>query len=146
MAFIVTVDDLKTHIYEEHIEEISRSDGSIAQQAIDRAIAQAKGYCSRFELVSLFGSATVNPTVTDYQLKGIVKDLALWHLIQLANPNIEMSRAQAAYEYAVSWLKDVQKGFVQPEGWTYHNTATDADTPQGNAVFASSNPKRSKYF
>lgn len=146
MAFLITISDMKTHLYDEYMDEITRDDDTIVQTAIDRAIAQAKGYCSRYNLAAIFGTSGVDATVNDPQLKGIVKDLALWHLLQLSNPNIEMSRAQAAYEYAVSWLKDVQRGQVMPEGWTYHDTSTDPDPPQGNSVTYSSNPKRRNHF
>ncbi|MBS1740718.1 MAG: DUF1320 family protein [Bacteroidetes bacterium] len=146
MAQLVTIIDMATHIYDEYMEEISRDNDAIVQAAIDRAIAQAKGYCSRFALLPLFGNPAKDPTFVDPQLKGIVKDLALWHLLQLSNPNIEMNRAQAAYEYAVSWLKDLQRGQVMPEGWTYHDTTTDSKPAEGNAVEYSSLPKRRNHY
>jgi len=143
---LVTIDDFKTHLYTEIMDEITRADESIIQTALDRGIAQAKGYCSRYAIPAIFGTADEEATVKDPQLAGIIKDLALWHFLQLGNTNIEMSRAQAAYEYAVSWLKDLQKGMVQPEGWPYHDTSTDATPPEGNAVAWSSNTKRSNHF
>lgn len=146
MAFIITIADLGTHIYQEYLDEITRDDDDLIQSAIDRAVDQAAGYCSRYDITALFGSASVNASVESPQLKGIVKDLALWHLIQLSNPNIEMNRAQAAYEYAVSWLKDLQKGLIMPNGWPYHDTTTDGTPPEGDAVAFSSNVKRRNHF
>ena len=48
MAFL-TIQELNTHLHDEQVETITRGDETIAQAAIDAAIAEAKGYLTRFD-------------------------------------------------------------------------------------------------
>jgi len=144
---IVSPADLKTKMYPEVQQLITRSDDSIATEAIDIAISQAKMYLNRYDLVALFGDATANvsATITDPYLNSMVKDIAVWQLLRLANPNIDMSVALTAYEKTIASLKDIQAGKANPQGWPYQDT-TGETAPQGDQITASSNAKRNPYF
>lgn len=147
MAFLVTLQDLTTHIYEEIIDEITREDDSIAQEAIDTAIAEAKGFMSRFDLPALFGTAITDPTVIDKNLKGKVKDLVRWHLVGLGINNIDYAMAEQRYLMALEkYFMPLQKGMVNPEGWPYRDTATAPTPAPGNEVSWSSNRKRRNHY
>lgn len=147
MALIITVADLKTHFYSENIGEISRSDTTIIQEAIDTAIAEAKAFLGKYELPALFGTSTQNPTVNDANLRSKVKDLARWHLILLANPNIDYADAEKRYKYAIDdYFKAIMTGKMEPEGWPYHDSSTDPAPAKGNEIAYSSNPKRSNHY
>lgn len=140
--------DLHSVAYPEVIDEITRSDGgALAIEAIDTAIQEAKAYLSAYDLVQLFGSPTANtpPTFTDAFLTRLVKNIAMWQLLQLANPNINYEDAKVRYEQAVKTLEKIQKGTMQPAGWPYIDT-TNETFPQGDSVSASSNPKRFNSF
>jgi len=44
-----------------------------------------------------------------------VKDMAAWHLVNIVNPNVDLKLRQERYNRAVQWLRDVQKGLVDPD-------------------------------
>lgn len=140
MPFL-TKDDLKTHMYPEVIDEISRQDDNIIERAINAAIAEAKAYMSRFDLLALFGDANTEPTFVSEHLKNLTKDIACWHLIRLANPNVNLELFRSIYKDAVDFLTKVMKGQADP-GWPYKQD--NADTPADENAFVqwSSNPKR----
>lgn len=144
MAYLVQA-DFKTHIYAEIITEITRSDTTICPIAINEAISTAKGYLSRFNKTKLFDDGATG-FVNDPQLLAAVKDIAVWRMIRLANPNLSIEMARTNYEDAINWLKDVQKGIADPDGWPYKDDDTDTDFPEGNAVSYTSNTKRSNHY
>lgn len=144
MAYLIQA-DFKTHIYAEIITEITRSDNTICPIAINEAISTAKGYLSRFNKTKLFDDAATG-FVNDPQLLAAVKDIAVWRMIRLANPNLSIEMARTNYEDAINWLKDVQKGIADPDGWPYKDDDTDTDFPEGNAVSYTSNTKRSNHY
>src|SRR5690606_7567370 len=106
---------------------------------IDVALAEAKSYCSRYDLAAIFGTQDTNATVIDPNLKGKVKDLAAYHLCILANINIDYAVLKERYDDAVRWFRDLQAGKLAPENWTYRDTSTLPTPPQGNEIGWSSN-------
>ncbi len=142
---VITSADLATNIYSEIITEITRTDATIADRAIATAIQEAKMYLGRFDLVQLFGTDTLAPTVTDEYLKSLVKDLACWHLLRLSNVGIDYSVYRTAYQDAVNALKSIMNGQAQPQGWPYLDT-TGETAAQGDTIVWSSNAKRSNYY
>lgn len=141
-APIITIDDLKTHAYREIIDEIIRSDEDIVDLAIANAIAECKLYLSRYDRAQLFGSAPDDTaaTFTDPYLTGLVKDIAMWQLINLGNPNMLSDQLRTRYEDAIATLKLIQSGKANPD-WPYFD-ATGIETPPGVSVSAHSNTKR----
>lgn len=150
----LSVGDFNSHLYPEIVSEITRDyvpgdDGSssaIATAAINEAIAEAKSYLSRFDLLKLFGTDAIDATVEDEHLKSRVKDIAVWRLVRLANPNISMELARTNYEDAIRWFKDLQKGNADPEGWPYKPTELSTPLTEGTAIGYSSNQKRRNHF
>jgi len=145
MAFL-TKDDFDTHLYAEVIDSITREQDTIVERGISSAISEAQGYLSRFDLAALFGDDTDDPTVEDEHLKDVVKDIACWKMIKLANPNVDLKLFRTIYEDAVKYLEKVQKGQVDPKGWPYK--PDDPATPgnENNTVQWSSNKKRRQHF
>lgn len=144
MAYLVQA-DFKTHIYAELITEITRGDATICPIAINEAIATAKGYLSRFNRTKLFDDAHAN-FVNDPQLLAAVKDIAVWRMIRLANPNLSVEMARTNYEDAIAWLKDVQKGNADPESWPYVDDDEDTDGDESASVRYMSNDKRTNHY
>ena len=142
---IITSSDLNTNIYPEIITEITRTDTTITDRAINAAIQEAKMYLARFDLVQLFGTDTLAPTVTDEYLTSLVKDLACWHLLRLSNVGIDYTAYRTAYQDAIAALKNIMAGHAQPQGWPYLDTTTE-QTPQGDSISSCSNPKRHNYY
>ena len=147
MAILITKADLKTNIYSEVVDEITRGDNAIAQEAIDAGIAEAMGYLNRFDLDALFGTASADATVSDANLRSKVKDLIRMQLVNLGSPSIDSQWALTQYENAIRlYFRDIQAGKITPRGWPYHNTLTDPVPPQGNKVTMTSNPKRTNHL
>lgn len=112
MEFL-TIEQMKTHIFPGVRNAISNEDDSLMQDAIDAAIAEAKGYCSRYDINALF----VNMTKADPMLLQWVKSIAKWHFIGLSNPNIDYDDALSRYEQATKKLGEIQSGKLVPAGW-----------------------------
>ena len=110
MAFL-TKDDLVSHIKAEVIDFITESDDTVVGEAIAAAIEEAKGYLSDYDIDTIFTATGTdrNPIVLLY-----TKDIAVWHFINLANPNIEISFRETRYNLAIEWLEKVQSRKTNP--------------------------------
>ena len=143
MAYLIS-DDLKTHIHSEILDAISRGDATIISEAIDAAIAEAKSYCSRFDLVKLFDDADPD-FEDDPNLFKNVKALACWNIVTLASPNVRMELFRTNYEDAVAWFKLVQTGKADPD-WPVPSDDTDTDRKEGSEIQWQSNTKRINHY
>ena len=144
---IIEPSDLSTHIYPEILTEITRNDGgALATAAIDMAIEEVKLYLTKYDLVQLFGDATlgVSATFASTLLTTYVKVCAVWQLICLANPNINYETFRTRYEDIISTLKRIQDGKAVPQ-FPYKDT-TGETAPPGDAIYSNSNPKKSLRF
>ena len=130
--------ELTTHLRNEQLSAIARDDETIITAAIDGAIAEAKGYLAAFDTEQIF--STSGPQ--RHQLLLIfIKDIAVYHFINLCNVGTQYEIRKLRYERAVDWLKDVQKGMARPD-------LPAKEDPQGNLtpVKYGSNPKRTQHF
>lgn len=139
MAFLTT-DELSTHLYAENIALISGSDATIITAAIDGAIQEAKGYLGGYDTNAIF-SAT--ETERNALLLIFVKDIAVWHYLNLSNAGADLQLRQDRYERAIDWLKAVQKGNVSPD---LPKKKDESGTPEGGIIIFGSNPKKNQHF
>jgi phage gp36-like protein len=149
MAFLVKT-DLKTHLYSEILDEITRDDDTIIDNCISRSIQEVKSYLSRYDLLQMFGDSNTASVLTGDvldHLKNLVKDVACWHLVKLANPNVNMELFKQVYDDTIKFLNLVAAGKADPEGWIYK-----ADDPATNPynendfIQFTSNTKRTQHF
>lgn len=136
----IEIDDLKTHLREEHATLISRADETILTAAISGAIAEAKGYLSAYDTEAIF-SATGD--ARESLLLIFCKDIAVYHLINLCAAGNYYERREKRYEQAVAWLKGVQKGDVVPN---LPKRKAEDGSNVGGPFYLSSNPKRTTHF
>jgi phage gp36-like protein len=142
MAFL-TPDEMKTHIYPNVQNVISQDDATLLQDAIDAAILEAKGYCSRYRIAQLFDNEDAeDPFVKDSILLRHCKNIAKWHFIGLANPDLDYDDAELRYSQAISWLTKVQKGAIVPPDWPQATAFEGAET----FFHVKSNEPRNNYF
>jgi phage gp36-like protein len=132
--------ELKTHLYSDNVDVITRGDITIVQAAIDAAISEAKGYLGAFNCEAIF-TATANER--NALLLTFVKDIAAWHLLNLCNAGSDLKLRQDRYERAVEWLKQVQKGNVSPDLPVAVETDGSTKTP---GISFGSNLKRENHF
>lgn len=138
MAFL-TSEELKTHLYAENINIISRDDETILQAAIDAACQEAKSYLAAYDTAQIFAAvgATRNALLLIF-----VKDIAVWHFINLCNAGTELQLRQDRYDRAIDWLKAVQRGDVSPD---LPKIVEDGVEKNGIITFGS-NPKKNQHF
>jgi phage gp36-like protein len=132
--------ELTSHLHEEVMEEIDRQDDSKLTTAIAAAISEMRGYLSFYDVTVILATTGTNrePILLLY-----TKDIAVWHFIQLANPNVDMELRKVRYDRAIQWLKDVQKGIIVPN----LPILTNADeTVQTGKIKFGSNKQRNTHF
>lgn len=139
MAFL-TPNELKTHLYAENVSVITRDDDTILTAAIDGAVQEAKGYLGSYDVKTIFEATG---TERNTLLLIFVKDIAVWHFVNLCNAGTDLSLRQDRYERAVDWLKSVQKGNVSPD---LPKAQTEDGKPTGGIIIFGSNPKKNQHF
>jgi hypothetical protein len=154
----ITVEELKTHLYPEIVNEVARypamtddeepvptnpEENEIALTAIQTAISEANGYMSRYDTATLFNASGSD---RDAHLVNLIKDMAVWHFIVLANANVELALREKRYDNAIEYLVRVQAGKVVPN-WPYvpQNTSLPGGGA-GQSVKFNSNTKRSNHY
>jgi phage gp36-like protein len=107
----LTPSEINTHLYGEVNTENSRGDNTLLQAAMNAAIEEARGYLTAYDINAVFEREgdTRNPILLLY-----VKDITVWHYIQLANPSVDMQLRLERYEKAIKWLEKVQSGKTNP--------------------------------
>lgn len=143
---IITPAQLGTHIYPEIIDEITRTDSTIAASAIAAAISEAGMYLSRYNVPALLGTPADEPTIVDEYLRNLVKDLACWHLIRLSHTGIDATVYRTAYTDALATLKNISTGAIVPTGWPYAGAEQPGSLPDGNTISWTSNPRRENHY
>lgn len=110
MAYL-TPEEINTHLHAEIQNEISRDDEEKMQTAIDAAVEEVSSYLSNYDRTAIFAAidSARNPIILLY-----CKDVAVWHFIQLANPNVDMALRERRYELASEKLKLIQSGKMNP--------------------------------
>lgn len=138
----LTAAEINTHLYGEVVAEIERQTPAspLLDTAIKAAIAEVKGYLSAYDKTAIFEATgdDRNPIILLY-----TKDIAVWHFIQLANPDTDYEARKERYELAIDFLEKVQSGKAVPELPVPDVENTTAG--EGFIKFGS-NPKRNNYF
>ena len=139
MSFI-TPEELKTHMCKENVDVISRDDDTILEAAIDGAVQEAKGYLGNYDTAKIFGAVGAERNTL---LLIFVKDIAVWHFVNLCNAGTDLRLRQDRYERAINWLNAVQKGNVTPD---LPKAVDEAGEVQGNIIIFGSNAKKHQHF
>jgi len=137
----ISNEELFTHLYPEQAEAISECDDLHLLAAISGAVAQARGYLHKYDTNRIFSAMGED---RDPFLLIIIKDIAVWHFINIANPNIEFGIREKRYDDAIAWLKGVQKGDILPGFPLPENP--DGSEANTTGFRIGSNPKRGNYI
>lgn len=137
----LTPQEVETHLYKETIDTISREDDTILLAAIDAAVQEAAGYLGAYDRANIFNQ----PKQRNELLLTFVKDIAVWHFVNLCNAGAELELKEKRYDRAIAWLRQVQKGEVTP---SLPRADDDGDgKPDGSTEYIyGSNPKRNQHF
>jgi len=137
----LTSEEIFTHLYPETITAISGDDDRLLTAAISGGQAEAKGYLHAFDTDAIFNASEES---RDALLLIWVKDIAVWHYINIANPSVDYEAKERRYNSAIAWLKGVQKGSIVPD-FPVRIDATGA--VENNTQFRfSSNPRRNQHI
>ena len=118
---MVTVSEIFTHLFPETVLAISDGDDRLLQMAIDAAVGEAKGYLHRYDTEKIFAATgeSRNPLLIYW-----IKDIAVWHYINIANPGVDWKVRELRYNAAIAWLKGVQSNKIIPDLPTVENENT----------------------
>lgn len=134
--------ELYTHLRQDNILHIAREDETLLLTAIDTAIAEARGYLAAFDRERIFA---LEGCARHPLLLALVKDMVVWHFIKVCNGGVDLEYRKALYERSVEWLREVQRGHIDPD-----LPRLDADRdgkPDPNDTYRfGSNPKRTQHF
>lgn len=145
MSFI-SKEELSFHFLEGTVDAISNAinieDDTKVEESINAAIEEAASYMNRFNISSLFNASGSdrNPILLLY-----IKDIAAWHFIALANPNIDIETRRTRYEFAISWFIKVQSGKITPRGWPAAIPSEDG-TDSARVFKYGSNKKKTQHY
>ena len=134
------ISELKTLDRESEIEAIIEGDETIALACIDMAIEFATSKLMKhYDTAAIFAKTGQerNPL-----LLKIIKDIAIWELIGLANPSIDYEDKKFRYQQAVDWLTAVYKGM--PASLPKIEEAPESD--KASSFSYHSNPKRTNHY
>lgn len=116
-----TIDDLKTHLYQYQVEQISESNSDIVLRAIATAEEEVKSYFYtnakreyldgrlRYDVEAIFSKqgAERHPLILN-----AVITVAVWHFITLAHPDMIHEQVKERYDRIIDYLKKINKGEV----------------------------------
>lgn len=76
-----------------------------------------------------------------------VKDIAVWHFVNLCNAGTDLQLRQDRYERAIAWLRSVQRSETRPNLPVPEDAGGDGnpDPSVGEYIYGS-NPKRWQHF
>ncbi len=104
----LTPAELSTHLHDYQVEQISAGDTSIALSAISTAQAQVRSYlATRYDCDAIFAATGTN---RDALVLHLVKSLAAYHLVRLANPDAIYERYRDDYRDAIDTLTRLSDG------------------------------------
>lgn len=131
----VTKEEIKTHLYDYQVDQITDNDDTIVASAIDTAVAEVKSYlANRYDVATIFAQTGTDRSALIVEH---VKVCAVWHLLILCNVDAIYERYEKAYDRSIAYLKQVADGLLSPDlPYLQTDTGTLAGTIQ-----LKSNPK-----
>lgn len=139
MSQFIEMSDYPASIHLEILDALVRQDDTLIEVCEDQAIAEMRGYLSgRYDCDKIF-SATGdqrNQLVLMY-----AKDITLYHVFCIHNPQKISKIRIDRYERAIEWLKGVSKYQISVEGLPLLEDS-ESDSP----FRMKSNPKRVNHY
>ena len=148
----IEVEELKSAIYQYQVLQITEADNDITLMAIAAAEEELRSYLEannqiRFRdgrpLLDLDTILQASGTDRNALLLTHCKTIAVWHLLQLSNPDIIYEHAKERYDRAVEWLKDLGGGKVNLS--SLPTIDTDTDGTRNTLPFRMGSRKKFRY-
>ncbi len=138
MAFIDKTDITKS-LHLEYLDEITRNDDLIVNANIDAAEAEMKAYLANiYDVVAIFSKTGSyrNALLVEFNV-----DIAIYNLVDIDRPGIDMEDRRARYKRAIDWLKQVRDGNLSADLPLLEN-----DEEKKHPVQWGSKPKRNNHY
>lgn len=98
--------ELNTHLYDYQLHAITEQDTSITLSAISSAIAEVKSYlATRYDVEAIFFAEDRDPLILE-----MVKTIAAFRIIKLANVDVYYEKYKELYKDTISYLTKVAEG------------------------------------
>lgn len=129
--------DLYLAILQDELEEVTRGDDTLINQAISAAVSEARTYLfDSYDVDNIFSAAGDDRHAL---LLGLTADIAVYLLVASVQAGQDVADRKARYDRAIAWLKAAQKSE------TYSDLPRREETVQAH-ITASSLPKRSNRY
>lgn len=113
MSHFITPTELDTAIYSHVMNDISCSDTSVVEAAIDAAVDEVKSYlASRYDTLTIFSQTGANRSTLIVEH---CKTIAVWNLVRLSNSELVYQQWRERYDRVVDYLKQVAAGQITPD-------------------------------
>ena len=109
---LISIEELKTHLADYQVDQITGNDDTIVSDAIATAEAEVASYlATRYDTAAIFAA-----TGTDRHalVVNLVKVCAAHHLLLLSNVDAIYERYEKAYDRALDYLRQVADGSLAP--------------------------------
>lgn len=109
----ISKQEIKSHLYDYQIDQITDHDDTIVTSAIDTAVAEVKSYlANRYDVTAIFSTSASDrsPLIVEH-----VKVCAVYHLLLLCNVDAIYDRYEKAYDRSIDFLKKVADGLLSPD-------------------------------
>lgn len=139
----ISIEELNSHLRDETIQAISGTDETLLTMAIKGAESEAKGYLHKYDIAAIWAETGDD---RDPLLVIWIKDISVWHYINIANPGVDFSVRERRYNAAIAWLKGVQKGDIVPDNWPVPTDPVTGEEENTTPILIGSNLKRGNYI
>lgn len=104
----IETNEITTHLGVEQIEAISDGNSTMLEEAINSALVQVRGYLKgKYDIAAEFAKTG---TARNSLLVTYVKDIAVWHFINICHVNTSIEERAKRRDDAVKDLMKAQKG------------------------------------
>ncbi|MPM00632.1 hypothetical protein SDC9_46860 [bioreactor metagenome] len=136
MSFL-TDDDYEAGIRTEFLTAITRNNPAIRASAENAAISEMRSYLNnRYDADAIFSATGDNRSQIIVML---CRDIALYHMHAVVNPNVVPDIRKDRYDEAIDWLKQVSRLKINPD-------LPLLSTDTKNYIRYGSNTKHDNYF
>ena len=141
MAFI-TKADISRSLLEEELDEITRSDQAIIDNAISTAIAEMKSHLYDWYDTETIFDAT--GTERDSLLVQFAVDIAIYNIVAILQAGQDTDDREARYKRALAWLKAASKP-IDSKDRIYPDLPLREKT-KSTKILSNSRAKRNNYY
>jgi hypothetical protein len=143
----LTVEEMKSVLYEYQMEQIAEGDTDIIEDGIDAATAEVRGYfeaannrvhmspmtiqqASKWKVYDTEAIFNAQGTERDAFVMRLVKRIAAWNICELANVDVVYEHVRERYEKAITTLEKIAgMGDYVSSPLTLSNLPSPASTP-----------------